>query len=99
MTRWSVYVQGNQIRAGVQLDLTETMQAEGHSVPPLVAGDKLALEYPNNDRKAGQVIEAAGHEATVEASGQRWRIRRATDADSVIPPARSTMRTVSWIVV
>jgi hypothetical protein len=38
----------------------------GQSVPPLVSGDKLALEYPNNDRKTGQVIEAAGHEATIE---------------------------------
>jgi hypothetical protein len=97
MTNWTVGVRGAGISAGVQLDFFPGGVAARDPMPPLAMGDALTFIFPNNDRQSRNVFSAEVDKGVIEVSGVRLSIGRATDADSLIPPA-SGMAAVSWIV-
>ncbi len=93
---WHVYVQGAVIEAGVHLDFTRQARDDSDPIPDLSAGDGLGLEFPNNDRGKGTVMNATPDEAIIEIKDVRWSIRRASMAENLVHAARGAP-TVSWI--
>ena len=94
---WHVYVQGAVIEAGVHLDFTPQARDDSDPIPDLSAGDGLGLEFPNNDRGKGIVMNATPDEAIIEIKDVRWSTRRASSAENLVHAARGAP-TVSWIV-
>jgi hypothetical protein len=97
MTNWTVYVRGAGIAAGVQLDFCPDGIATHDPMPALAMGDALTFIFPNNDRQSGTAFSAGVDKGVIEAGSVRLNIRRATDADSLIPAATGTPA-VSWII-
>jgi hypothetical protein len=96
---WHVSVQGELIETGVRLDFTPQMlESDNGPVPNLSAGDGAVLQFPNNVRVKGTVMNATPDYAVIEVRAVGWNIRRASAAENLVHAARGAP-TVSWIVV
>jgi hypothetical protein len=95
---WHVYVHGQIIQAGVPLDFTPQLWEEKERIPDLTAGDGLVLEFSNNDRGNGKVMNATPDYAVIEVRAVGWNIRRASAVENLVHAARGAP-TVSWTVV
>jgi hypothetical protein len=95
--RWRVDVRGHEIAPNVQLDFTPEGTNDRQPMPSLSAGDVFYLVFSNNNRRGGNVIEAGSDTAIIEVANARWRVRRASSAEDLIPPAHGTQPSV-WIV-
>jgi len=81
-----IYVQGEHITVGTQLDIEGGMALE----------DAFWVEYSNNSRADGKVISLDKNEVTIEVGKQQIRVRRATAADHATPTGSKFLS--SWIV-
>jgi hypothetical protein len=86
---WNAYVNAPTLRPSAQIDLTASGLTDNDPEPALYVGDKLFVEFPDNTRSGGSVIEASEQEALIEVGGRQWRLKLAGKRD----------RRSSWLVI
>lgn len=95
MTLWTVHVQARALAINVQLDFIPNMLLDTEPMPALSVGDRLQLEFSDNNRAGGAVESVAASSAVIEVAGARWEI--APHGGAI--PAAAGMRSMSWVVI
>jgi hypothetical protein len=96
LTTWTVFVMRDQLEPGLHIEFHKSGSTERDSVPPLAAGDRLHLRFPDEHR-SGVVIATSGDSGVIQVEGCRWNIRLATPTERLYHSPRG-MTTVEWIV-
>lgn len=96
MTTWTVFVMRDQLEPGLHIEFYKSGSTERDPVPPLAAGDRLNLRFPDEHR-SGVVIETSGDAGVIQVESGRWNIRLATPTERHYHSPRG-MKTVEWIV-
>ena len=96
MTVWTVFVMRDKLELELHLEFHKLDTTERDPVPPLAAGDRLHLRFPD-ERRSGVVIEANGDAGVIQVEGCRWNIRLAPPTERYYRSPRG-MKTTEWIV-
>ena len=96
MTAWTVFVMRDKLELELHLEFNKLGTTERDPVPPLAAGDRLHLGFPDV-RRSGVVIEASGDAGVIQVEGRRWNIRLASPTERHYRSPRG-MKTIEWIV-
>jgi hypothetical protein len=96
MTMWTVFVMRDELELDLHLEFHKLGTAESDPVPPLTAGDRLHLRFPD-ERRWGVVIETSGDAGVIQVEGCRWNIRLVPLAERHYRSPRG-MKTIEWIV-
>jgi hypothetical protein len=85
------------VAVNTQIDLIPDGLEDEDDIPNPRAGDRVVVEYPNNERERGQIIDFNNDATTIKIGDDQWVMTQAKAEDNPAPQGEG-MRSVQWIV-